>query len=171
MFSSYIPGRKFVPEQNYNNSLASIAVEIPAVRGVPITCHIASWYWAAKTAQALGLSNDKTLLQTVQNIAVMVEPAQVAILSLIRSGNWDFNITPVTPPIGNVLLWTNGGTHSAIVTQPGVISGYNQVAQFPCLVGRFGYTQVSPQQLGIMHKRCVVISAATIVNKAAMLDL
>lgn len=153
-------------------SLAQLAVAIPPLPGVPpLTCHAATWYWAAMAAQAAGQSAAKTPLQTFMNIANMQVPAQAAILALVRSGNWNFNITPSTPPVGSVLVWPNAGTHSAVVTGINVISGYNQPAQFPHLAGQFGYTSASPAQLAAAHKGCVVVSEATIVARAAALNL
>jgi len=153
-------------------SLAQIAVAIPPLPGVPpLTCHVATWYWAAMAAQAAGRSAPKTPLQTLTNIASMQVPAQPAMLALVRSGQWNFAITPITPPAGSVLVWRRGATHSAVVTGINVIAGYNQPAQFPHLAGQVGYTTASPAQLGAAHRGCVVVSEATIVARAAALDL
>jgi len=155
-----------------NMALAEVALAIPALPGVPrLTCHVATWYWAARAAQAAGQSTPKTPLQILTNIVGMAVPAQAAMLALPRAGNWNFTITPITPPVGSVLVWPEGGTHSAVVTGLNVISGYNQPAQFPHLVGQWGYTSASPAQLGAAHKSCVVVSEATIIARAAALDL
>jgi hypothetical protein len=148
------------------------AVAIPPVpMAPPYTCHIATWYWAAMTAQAARRSTVKTPSVTLGNIATMAVAAQPAILTLVRSGHWDFGITPVTPPAGSVLLWPGGGTHSAVVTALNVITGYNQPVQFPHLAGQIGHTSAAPGQLGAAHRRCVVIAEETIVARAAQLDL
>lgn len=78
--------------------------------GGALTCHAATWYWAAKEAQALGLSAVKTDLVMLGNVAAMVPKASM--LGLIgpgRSANWDFAITPNTPLDGSVLIWPLGG--------------------------------------------------------------
>lgn len=153
-------------------SLAQCAVAIPPQPGLhALTCHVATWYWAAMAAQADHRSTPKTPLQTLINIAGMQLPPQAAIIALVRSGNWDFRITPITPPVGSVLVWPSAATHSAVVTGINVISGYNQPAQFPHLAGQFGYTSASPAQLGPAHKRCAVVSEKSIVDRAIALDL
>ena len=152
--------------------LAQIAtVAIPPIPNVPLTCHVATWYWAARTAQEQGLSVRKEPLVTLVNIATMRIPPQAAILGLTRSGNWDFSITPITPPLGTVLVWPNGGTHSAVVTGIRQISGYNQSVQFPHLVGQFGLTVAAPDQLAPAFQSCVVVSDETIVKRAGQLNL
>ena len=153
-------------------ALSQRVAAIPAIPGVPaLTCHVATWYWAAMEAQAAGRSTKKTSLQTMINIASMVPAPQPAILALPRSGTWDFNITPQTPFAGCVLLWPNGGTHSAVVTSLNTITGYNQPAQFPHLIGQVGYTSATPTQLAATQNRCFVISETTIINRAVALDL
>ncbi len=145
---------------------------LPAVPGVALTCHVATWFWAAQEAQALGLSTAKAPMTTIMNIAGMAVAPQAAILALPRAGNWNFAITPATPPTGSVLLWTLGATHSAVVGGNNLITGYNQVAQFPALHGQIGRTSATPAQLAANQRICVVISeGTTIVARAGVLDL
>ena len=152
--------------------LAQIAtVAIPPIPNVALTCHVATWYWAARTAQEQGLSVRKDQLAILGNIATMRIPPQAAILGLARSGNWNFSITPTTPPLGTVLLWPNRGTHSAVVTRTRQISGYNQSVQFPHLAGQFGLTIAAPDQLAPAFQSCVVVSEETIVRCAGQLNL
>jgi hypothetical protein len=151
---------------------ARSAVAVPAVPGMggALTCHAATWYWAAKEAQALGLSAVKTDLVTLGNVAAMVP--QASMLALIgpgRSANWDFAITPNTPPDGSVLIWPLGGTHSAIVSGVNAISGYNQPVQFPG-VG-LGHTTNAPGALAANQRMCVVVSEAAIIAAAAAANL
>jgi len=148
---------------------AQALAPLPAIPGVAMTCHVATWFWAAQEAQALGLCPVKPALTTLGNIGAMA--AQPEMLALTRSGNWNFAITPGTPPAGSVLLWPLGATHSAVVTAANAITGYNQVVQFPVFIGNVGHTTGAPAQLAANQRLCVVISEATIVARAAALDL
>jgi hypothetical protein len=144
---------------------------IPPVPNVAMTCHVATWFWAALEAQAQNLCSAKPPLVTLGNIATMALPAQLAMLALVRSGTWDFGITPITPPVGNVLVWRDGGTHSAVVTALNAITGYNQVVQFPALQNQFGHTTGTPAQIAPAYRRCTVIAESTIVTRAGQLNL
>lgn len=139
--------------------------------GVPLTCHVATWFWAATEAQALGLSSAKSPRSILQNIVAMNPAAQPEILLLPKSGNWNFNLTPVTPPAGSVLIWPTGGTHSAIITGNNAISGYNQGVQFPAFIPNIGLTCARVNQLSANHMQCIVVAENTIVAKAAQLNL
>ena len=169
---TFLSGRRHLETLGGYMSLATYAVALPPLTGVPpITCHVATWYWAAQAAQAAGLSEKKTPVEILNNICAMPVPAQPAMLALRQSGKWDFNITPMTPPVGCVLFWPNAGTHSAVVTNLNRISGYNQPAQFPHLAGQIGYTTASPAQLAATCSQCIVISEGIIIAKAAALKL
>jgi hypothetical protein len=149
---------------------ARSTIAVPAVPGVGMTCHAATWFWAAKEAQALRLSAPKTDLVTLGNVGAM--QAQVQMLALVgpgRSSFWDFAIVPTTPPDGSVLIWTGGATHSAVVSAPNAVTGYNQPVQFPG-VG-VGHTTNAPAALAAHLRRCVVISDDAIIAAAAALDL
>lgn len=144
---------------------------LPVIPGVALTCHVATWFWAAQEAQALGLSAVKPALTTIGNIAAMALPCQAAILALPRSGNWDFAATPNTPPVGCVLLWPLLGTHSAVVTAANAITGYNQGAQLPVFHAMFGHTTGTPAQLAANQGLCTVIAEGTLVAAAGALNL
>jgi len=154
-------------------ALATQAVTaLPVVPGVSLTCHVATWFWAAQEAQALGLSAPKLAGTILGNIATMAPlAAQPAILALPRSGNWDFAITPGTPPVGSVLLWPLGGTHSAVVSAANAITGYNQGVQIPVFHNQFGHTTGSPAQIAANQRLCTVVAEQTIVARAAALNL
>jgi hypothetical protein len=143
---------------------------IPSVPGVALTCHVAVWYWAAQEAQARGLTAARAPLATLQNIAGMVGGPQAAMLALARSGNWNFNLVPNTPPTGTVLLWTGGATHSAVVVAANQVRGYSQVAQFPAIVN-VGLTTGTPAQLGAAHRLVYTIAENTIVTAAGAQNL
>jgi hypothetical protein len=144
---------------------------LPLVPGVAITCHVATWFWAAQEAHQRRLCAAKPALVTLGNIAGMALPPQPGILALLRSGTWDFGITPITPPAGTVLVWPDGATHSAVVTALNAITGYNQVAQFPALLNQFGHTTATPAQLAPAHRRCAVVAEDTLVTRAGQLNL
>jgi hypothetical protein len=84
---------------------------IPLPTGVAqITCHVATLYWAARAAQDLGLTSNKTPLERLMAINDIKFPKDVlgpqnAMLKLTRSGTWDFT-RRLIPPAGTVLLWT-----------------------------------------------------------------
>ena len=142
---------------------------IPPV-GVPLTCHVAVWYWAAQQAQAQGLTPHKATLATLQNIAGIANGPQGAMLALVRSGNWNINVLPQTPPAGTVLLWTGGATHSAVVSGNNAIRGYNQVAQFPA-INHVGLTTGTINEIGAAHRQVFTIAENTIVTAAGNLGL
>lgn len=144
---------------------------IPPVPGVGLTCHVATWYWAAREAQRLGLTAAKPSLTTLGNIGGMAVAAQPAMLVLPRAGNWNFDITPGTPPAGSVLVWLAGATHSAVVTGPNLITGYNQVQQFQGLGNNTGHTTQPPTALAANQRLCVVIPEDVIVARAGALNL
>lgn len=150
---------------------ARAAVAIPAVPGVPqIFCHVATWFYAAREAQALGLSANTTPAQTIQNIAGMNPGAQPAMTALAqKAGTWDFNHIAATPPDGSVLYWEAHPTHSATVTGNLAITGYNQGVQW--LGAGLGHTTNAPANLVVNQKVVKVISEATIVARAAALAL
>lgn len=142
---------------------------IPPTPGANPACHAATWFWAAKVAQA-ATGNNKTTLETLGNIASMNPSAQVAMGQLAQSGTWDFTKTPNTPPDGSVLYWPDGNTHSAVVTGNGQIHGYNQSTQFNNIPNT-GHNAASPNDLKPDQTTCKVISEATIVAEATRLNL
>ena len=113
---------------------------------------------------------------TIGNIAAMNPNAQTAMLALPVSGQWDFSIVPTAPIAGSVLIWRNGATHSAIVTGPDRISGYNQVGWFPALQAlgphaQLGHTSPPPRARAAGLPLADVIAEAAIVARAGQLNL
>ena len=156
---------------------AQALVPVPVVPGMAgVTCHVATWYWAAQEAQALGLCAVKTPAVTIGNIAFMNPNAQIAMLALPVAGAWDFATVPTLPPVGSVLLWRAAPTHSAVVTGLDRISGYNQSGWFPALASlgpvlQSGHTSPPLRSLAANLRRVQVILAATIIARAAALNL
>lgn len=150
---------------------AFAAAAIPAVPGmIGITCHQGSWYWAGEEATARG-APPRTAAQRMGNIAGIPNGAQSAMLALQRSGTWDFDrVNNALPPVGTVLLWLEGPTHSAIVTAGG-ISGYNQACVFPHLPALGVYSTCTPAQLAPNRRSCLTISEDIIAAQAAALGL
>lgn len=142
-----------------------------SIRPVRITCHVATWMWAALAAQMSQRGPRKTPMDLLGDIGAMNPACQPAILQVMRTSTWDFDATPGTPPVGSVLLWTDGATHSAVVSGPNLISGYNQCVQFPVFQGNVGHTHGHPDQIGVGHRQCVVISEATMLEAARRLLL
>ena len=147
---------------------ATNAINIPNFGNI-IGCHAAVWFWAAREAQALGLTGAKDVIATMGNVAQM--SPQRATAGLVPTGNWDFTITPGLPPAGTVLYWPDGVTHIAVVTAAGTIAGYNQVVQFPGLGDDRGHTLEPPGNLGADHRRVTLISEASIVRRAGAMGL
>jgi hypothetical protein len=141
----------------------------PTVPPVPITCHVAVWFWAAQEAQAQGLTGAKAPQATLQRIAAMPGAPQGAMLALPRVPGVAFNFAaaPPLPAAGTVLLWTGGPTHSAIVTGPNALTSYNQG---PCfnVGGNMGYTTVTAADNLPGQNLCYQILAADIVHAAGV---
>jgi hypothetical protein len=142
-----------------------------AIAGFPmhLTCHVATWYWAALEA-----NGPADVMTRAGNIGTMrdgsVIGAQNVMLTVKRSGTWDFAIVNnALPPLGSVLLWDALPTHSAVVTANG-ITGYNQACVFPA-IGGAGYTNGQPAGIWPNLKRCHVIAAETIIAEARRLKL
>lgn len=143
------------------------------------TCHIATWYWAAREAQSRGLTDGKDLETTVGNVASMPGGPEKTIKDILKSGKWDFAITPSLPPVGCVLYWPGTKeittTHSAVVTGPDAITGYNQSGWFPPLqdLGAAGaeHSSMRLRDLDPKLRQVHVISESEIVLKARLLDL
>ncbi len=155
---------------------ALVAIPLPPMMGGPLTCHAATWFWAAQEAQAQGLTAVKAPAVTFGNIVALLPNAQAALLALPVSGTWDFTITPgVLPAAGSVLVWRGGGTHSAIVTGLNQVTGYNQGVQFPVLVAPggpgIGHTSPPLHSLAVGHLLVDVVAEATIVAQAGALNL
>ena len=142
---------------------------VPPVPNVGLACHSVTWYWAAQEAQSRNAKFHKEALDTLMNIGSMPGGAQAAMLALPRSGSWDFSITPTTPPAGTVLLWTESPTHSAVVTGPGLITGYNQSCVFPTKGSSISTGRLP--ELRADRQRCFTISDTTIVAAAANFNL
>jgi hypothetical protein len=154
-------------------SLASQALTSVPPIGIPLTCHVAVWYWAAQEAQALGLTGRKAPQKTLQNIAALPVGGgpQAAMMALPRSGLWDFAMIPSTPPAGTVLLWTGGATHVAVVTGNNTIRGYNQVVQFNPAIVSTNLTSGRVNELAPAQRVVHTITEATIVNAAGAFGL
>lgn len=97
---------------------------------VPLTCHVAVWFWAAQEAQARGLTEAKAPQSTLQRIVAMPGGPQTAMMALPATGLLQLTAAALPPP-GSVLRWSSGATHSAVVTGADAIAGYNQAQQFP----------------------------------------
>jgi hypothetical protein len=149
-----------VPALTYGNP------PIPAV----ITCHIAVWFWAALEAQARGLTTRKTATETLERIVRMPGGAQGAMMALPHVGMADYGVPapPALPPAGTVLRWSSGATHSAIVTGPDAITGYNQGAQFVSAVGIPGRTQCRGGEMAPGHRACYMIPEVNVINAAGL---
>jgi hypothetical protein len=133
--------------------------------GVGITCHQATWYWAALEAQALALTSHKLLIDRMVRIGNIPGSAQGAMLSLPRHP-YDFaNPGGVVLPLGAVLVWTAAPTHSAVVTANG-IAGYNQACVFPHLPALGAYSCPQPAQLAPAAQQCFVVQEADVVRAA-----
>lgn len=155
-------------------SLATEALQaLPNVPGLNPTCHIATWYWAAQVAQKSGRTAAKSPTKTMHNIAAMAPAAQQAILNLANAaGTWNFGVTPSMPPPGSVLVWTGGGTHSAVVTGADQIHGYNQGVQLMHVnMANTGHTHGGRADIEPTQRVVKVIPEATIVAEAARLNL
>jgi hypothetical protein len=151
-------------------SLADRAMTpIPAVLNNSLTCHVATWYWAAEEAAARGLTTAKAPLVRAINIARMAGTPQGAMLGLRTVGRWNFQ-TQGMPGPGMVMLWAFGSTHSAIST-PGGITGYNQPCIFVPFITALGYTQGLPSQLIANALTCVLIAPDTVIQAAAAANL
>lgn len=156
---------------------ARALVPVPAVPGMAgVTCHFATWFWAAQEAQLSGQTVVKTAAVTIGNIAAMLPDAQAAMLALPTTGSWDFSLVPTAPPAGNVLVWRGAPTHSAIATGPHQISGYNQSGWFPALANlgpllQSRHTSPPPHSLAAHLRRVDVVAEATIVARAVALNL
>jgi hypothetical protein len=149
-------------------ALSQLPRNVPGLTAV--TCHVATWYWAAQEAMYLGLTGIKPAADTLQNMVNMSGGPQNAMLALSRSGTWDFTRVATLPPVGTVLLWTAPPTHSAVVTSTGMIAGYNQQCVFPTIGGN-SLTFGTPAQLGPGSKQPFTISEATIVQAAGRANL
>ncbi|MGH7050298.1 MAG: hypothetical protein ACREE5_06605 [Acetobacteraceae bacterium] len=151
---------------------AFAAVGIPAVPGlVAITCHQGSFYWAGEEAAARGQTPAKTAVQRMNAMVGVPNGVQAVMLALRRAGTWDFaRVNNALPPAGTVLLWTEGPTHSAIVTAGG-ISGYNQGYVFPHLPALGNHSTCAPAQLAANRRICFTIAEDDIVARAAALGL
>jgi hypothetical protein len=151
---------------------AFAAAAIPAIPGlVAITCHQASFYWAGQEATARGQTPPRTPPQRMGNLAGLPNPVQAVTLALRRAGRWDFTIVNnALPPAGTVLLWTEGPTHSAVVTAGG-ISGYNQACVFPHLPALGAYSTCPPGLLAGNRRNCFTIAEDDIVAQAVALGI
>jgi hypothetical protein len=105
------------------------------------------------------------------NLAGLPNPVQEIMLALRRAGKWDFTIVNnALPPAGTVLLWTEGPTHSAVVTAGG-ISGYNQACVFPHLPALGVHSTCAPVQLAGNRRICFTIAEDDVVARAAALGI
>ena len=138
-----------------------------------LTCHVATWYWAAQTAIERKLIDDnKTTLARLKAIATMDSGKgsgpQNAILSITDRIKFDIkNFLP----LGDVLLWCNNATHFAVITGTDEITGYNQVAQFKIPGRNTGHTSCSREDLQQGNHDIYRITQATIVKMAAHYNL
>jgi hypothetical protein len=157
-------------------ALAQLAIPIPPLTyGNPpipavITCHIAVWFWAAQEAQARGLTGAKAPGATLARIVAMPGGPQNAMMALPHSGmvNYGAAMPPALPAAGTVLRWATGATHSAVVTGPDTITGYNQGSQFVTAIGMPGRTQCRRADMAAGQRICYTIPEATIVNAAGL---
>ena len=147
---------------------------LPRIDGFNPTCHVATWYWAAQAAQRAGLCGAKSTRKTIDNVFAMApRAAQEAILHIAEAAaTWNFNQFPSMPPAGSVLVWPEGGTHSAVVTGDNLLHGYNQGAQLNNVdMARSGHTSGTRENINVGMRVVKVIPEATIVAEAARLNL
>lgn len=146
-------------------SLATQALNPIALDPAFLTCHMATWFWAATEANP-----PKQILVRAGNIGVIAPSTQQGMLNLPRSGMWDFDrFLDEMPPLGTVLLWPEGVTHSAVVTSKG-ITGYNQECILP-EIGSRGHTHGQSTALQPNKRQCYTIAEATILAEAMSLML
>jgi Domain of unknown function (DUF4157) len=141
--------------------------KVPPVPNVTMTCHVATWFWAAQEAQNRGLTSRKLAADRLGDICTILP--QPAMLKLPRAATWDFKKMRRLPPPGTVLLWTAKATHSAVVTPYGAIAGYNQVDVFT--TRDIGLTSCTLDMLDAKSMQCITILEDTIVNTAGILHL
>jgi hypothetical protein len=150
--------------------VAGVAIP-PVLAGVGTTCHQASWFWGGEEATVRGQAPARAPIVRMGNIAAIPNNAQGAMLALRRAGTWNFDIVSnALPPIGTVLLWIEGPTHSAIVTAGG-ISGYNQACVFPHLPALGNYSTCLPAQLVANRRSCFTIAENDLVAQAVVLGI
>ena len=88
-----------------------------------VTCHVATWFWAAKEAQAGPEGVPKTDEETLVNI-IRIQPNPSDAMDILATalggggGIWNFDLTPVTPPDGTVLYWSGFGLLGATSPVP-----------------------------------------------------
>lgn len=138
---------------------------LPPTHG--LTCHVATWFWAAQEAQARGMSGMKAPLTTLQRIVAMPGGPQAAMMALPHVGmaHYAGAVLPVLPPRGTVLRWNSAPTHSAVVTGADAITGYNQSAfllNVPAMVRSTGRRS----DFHPAHADVYLIPEDTIVNAA-----
>jgi len=143
-------------------SLATRALTSIAGFPVHLTCHVATWYWAALEATSRGLTSDKGMNARAGNIGTMPNGPQRAMLAMPRAGNVELG--QGLPPIGTVLIWDDIPTHSAIVTSAG-ITGYNQGCVASGNPGA-GHTSLAVTELGANFRSCSTIDESDIVKAA-----
>jgi hypothetical protein len=133
--------------------------------GIGITCHQATWYWAALEAQALAMANHRLLIDRMERIGKIPGSPQGAMLAMPQFP-YDFDHPGGVALVpGMVLVWTSGPTHSAVYTAAG-IAGYNQSCVFPHLPATGTYSCPQPAQLAATARKCFVILENDIVRTA-----
>lgn len=136
---------------------------------VAITCHVATFFWAALEARGHHGGIIANGLQILQNITGAGNLYAI-LAGLPSAGTWDFRITPTTPPRGTVLLWVGDTNHSAVVIQKNLIAGHNQGHQFDDVASP-AYCMKHVQKVNATTSVVRLIAEASVVNKAAQLNL
>ena len=130
---------------------------------VPLTCHVAVWFWAALEAQGRGLVAQKTTRDRLIAICSIPVGPQQAMLNLPRIGDRNYAWSSTLPAVGTVMVWTSGATHSAVALS-NKIAGYNQCQQFG-VVDR-AYTLCTVNQLVAGQKKVYFVREDIIVAAA-----
>ncbi len=147
----------------------ALAAQATVIAGFPghigITCHQATWYWAALEAQALAMAHHRLVLDRMEKIGKIPGSPQGAMLAMPQAP-YDFNNPGgAAPAFGTVLLWTAAPTHSAVYTANG-IAGYNQSCVFPNVPATGTYSCQPPGNLAATARKCFMITEANIVKVA-----
>lgn len=130
---------------------------------IPLTCHVAVWFWAALEAQGRGLVGHKTTIERLKAICSIPVGPQVAMLALPRIGDRNYTWSSTLPTVGTVMVWTSGATHSAVALS-NKIAGYNQGQQFGIIDHR--YTLCTVNQLLEEHKKVHFVREEVVVTAA-----
>ncbi|MBV1858496.1 MAG: hypothetical protein KUG77_08800 [Nannocystaceae bacterium] len=154
--------RRVVPAKLAAMALGTRALTPLGGFPVQLTCHVATWCWAAIESASLGITSPKSMLKRAGNIASMPNGPQRAMLAMPRAAAVD--LTQGLPAAGTVLVWDALPTHSAVVTAQG-ITGYNQGCVATAGIGP-GHISLGVNELAPAFRTCSSISETDIVRAA-----